>query len=250
MSQHEIPEGREPVYTWKIEGPQPRDKQLPLFKHAGSGFVPSPLKVRMPVSEEQRQENMRRSREARRDIYGLRLGISEIKNNHGQRTTDNGQKTRSNRRALLARVHIAKKELGLREEEYRDILGRWMVSSAGTMTEDQLVELDRYLQRQGWQPKPARNADSGVQNNYNIYYEKWAQQLGHRAGMGSPGQLAMIEALWDQLAWYWNKNGGGDRKAALRGFLLGRFKAEHLAFLKFEAAGQVIEAMKAILSRG
>jgi hypothetical protein len=54
----------------------------------------------------------------------------------------------------LARIHIAKKELALSEESYRDIL--WLnfkVRSAGELTEQQATELIKLFKAKGWEPK-------------------------------------------------------------------------------------------------
>ena len=78
---------------------------------------------------------------------------------------------------------------------------------------------------------------------------KW-QALGTRPGMASPAQLALIDTIWDELAWYWNADGTGDRLKALHGFLARTCRGvETMRFVSFEEAGRVIEAMKAIASR-
>lgn len=57
------------------------------------------------------------------------------------------------RLALLAKVHIAKKELGLTEIEYRDIVGRYRVESAAFLSIRELEELVGYFTFCGWKPK-------------------------------------------------------------------------------------------------
>jgi len=58
------------------------------------------------------------------------------------------------RRGLLAKVHIAKKEMGLNEGEYEMILRSFKVSTAADMTIRQLENMVELLKRYGW--KPAR----------------------------------------------------------------------------------------------
>lgn len=56
--------------------------------------------------------------------------------------------------AKLAKIHIAKKELALSEEAYRDIL--WLnfkVESAKELTEQQAQELINLFKAKGWVPK-------------------------------------------------------------------------------------------------
>ncbi len=67
----------------------------------------------------------------------------------------------SKRNALLATVHIAKKELDMDDVTYRDVLQAQIgVSSAGDATDKQLVRLVAYLRDCGWsdnRPKEAKH---------------------------------------------------------------------------------------------
>lgn len=58
------------------------------------------------------------------------------------------------RRALLAKVHIAKKNLCLPDDEYRSILERFGKESAGKLTVAQLEELVKYFIFLGWKSAP------------------------------------------------------------------------------------------------
>lgn len=56
----------------------------------------------------------------------------------------------------LAKIHIAKKELGLSDEAYRDILRlHFRVESARDLTDRQATVLLNRFKAQGWQPKVA-----------------------------------------------------------------------------------------------
>ena len=57
------------------------------------------------------------------------------------------------RRAMLAKVHIAKKELCLTSDEYEMILKGFKVASSGDMTLNQLDILIAYMKRLGWKGK-------------------------------------------------------------------------------------------------
>jgi len=58
--------------------------------------------------------------------------------------------------SALARIHIAKKELALTEESYRDILRlNFQVESAKDLTEQQAMALIGLFKAKGWTPKPA-----------------------------------------------------------------------------------------------
>lgn len=56
------------------------------------------------------------------------------------------------RRGLLAMVHIAKKDLCLRDDEYEMILKGFRAASAGELTIPQLERLVKYLTKLGWKP--------------------------------------------------------------------------------------------------
>jgi phage gp16-like protein len=63
-----------------------------------------------------------------------------------------GEKTR---RVLLAKVHIARKQLGLEEGDYRDILAaRYRRTSAAELSIWQLEDLVRWFREKGWTPRP------------------------------------------------------------------------------------------------
>jgi phage gp16-like protein len=54
------------------------------------------------------------------------------------------------RRAMLAKVHIAKKDLGIDDEDYRDILQeQFGVRSAGALNDRELEQLVRWFQSKG-----------------------------------------------------------------------------------------------------
>ena len=60
------------------------------------------------------------------------------------------------RRGLLAMVHIAKKDLALKESEYEMILQGFKTESSGDLSIPQLERLVKYLKRLGWKPVRSR----------------------------------------------------------------------------------------------
>lgn len=64
------------------------------------------------------------------------------------------------RNSLLAKVHIAKKALGMEEEAYRDLLEATTGKrSAGALSVRQLVQVVEVMRKRGWSdedPRPAR----------------------------------------------------------------------------------------------
>jgi hypothetical protein len=61
---------------------------------------------------------------------------------------------RVRRRARLAMIHIAAKELGISEEDYRTLLAdRFGVSSAARLSTDEMERLLEHFSGCGWRPK-------------------------------------------------------------------------------------------------
>lgn len=84
---------------------------------------------------------------------------------------------KAQRRGLLAMVHIAKKDLGLREDEYEMILRGFGVASSGELNIPQLERLVKYLKRLGW--KPVRKRRRG--HDAASYHRAEAQREALRA---------------------------------------------------------------------
>jgi len=61
-------------------------------------------------------------------------------------------KVAEQRRGLLAKIHIAKKDLGLTPDQYAAILSGYKVESARDLTIPQLESMVRYLKYLGWRP--------------------------------------------------------------------------------------------------
>lgn len=60
------------------------------------------------------------------------------------------------RNGLLAKIHVAKKQLGLTDDQYEAVLQGFKAASAGEMTIPQLEELVKYFKRLGFRPVRAR----------------------------------------------------------------------------------------------
>lgn len=118
--------------------------------------------------------------------------------------------------AMLAKIHIAKKELGLQEAEYRALLLRvGRVESARDLSDKAAAAVIAELKRLGWAPAaskrpPAERAD-----------------------------IRKIYALWGAL------HSGPLDRAALRAWVKRRFDVSAPEFLKPPAAREAIEQLKA-----
>jgi phage gp16-like protein len=118
--------------------------------------------------------------------------------------------------AMLAKIHIARKELGLRETEYRALLQRVAgVESAKDLSDRTATAVIAEFKRLGWAPKeskrpPAERAD-----------------------------IRKIYALWGAL------HAGPLDREALRAWVKRRFGVSAPEFLKPPQAREAIEQLKA-----
>jgi hypothetical protein len=134
---------------------------------------------------------------------------------------------------LLAKIHIAKKELGLDDDLYREILSsefaclpvRQGVRSSKDMTDQQAIKLINIFKEKGWVPKSKP--------------KKYDDQKGDIYS-ASPKQKRMIEVLWH------NVYRGNSETLHLRQFLFNHFKVSDIRFLDKDKAHMAIEALKAM----
>jgi len=138
------------------------------------------------------------------------------------RTTDSG------RRALLAKVHLAKKDLALTDDSYRDRLQQVTGHrSAADCSEPQLVAVIEAFKALGWKDKPAR-------------------RVGARPLADSP-QARKARAQWLSL---WNLgviDDAGER--ALAAFVTRQTGREDLRFCDATQLNKVVDGLKAMLAR-
>lgn len=126
-----------------------------------------------------------------------------------------------NRRALLAMVHIARKDLGLDEDTYRDVLERVTGrASARDLDERDLSKVIDAFKVKGWQPKAGKRH---VTKSDKPYVRK-------------------VYALWGEL----HRKGivKGESRGALRAFVKRTTTATDPEWLTLDQAMTVIEALK------
>jgi len=144
------------------------------------------------------------------------------------------KKPKTPRQRLLAQVHIAKKELALDDATYRDILGGYGHESAGEMTDKELRILVEHLKQRGWKPKRPKSAKQNHGWGKNKY-----KNLGYRAGEKASGrELRTIEGLWSRVSRAENK------AAALRTFLVRRWKIGDITWIDCDQAPKIINVLK------
>ncbi|GAB3452024.1 gp16 family protein [Insolitispirillum peregrinum] len=126
------------------------------------------------------------------------------------------------RRAMLAKVHIAKKALSLDEETYRAVISRMSkgkATSASTLSDTGLNDLLQEFKRLGWQ----------------------AQKAAPRTAAKDP-LAGKVRALWIALA---EAGVVRDRsEAALRGYVQRMTGTSDLRFCDAGQKGRLIESLK------
>lgn len=139
-------------------------------------------------------------------------------------------------RAVLAKIHIARKALCLDDDDYRDILERITGHrSASEIGPDQLLPLQRELRRLGW--------DGYLLRRDEVPPLKY-KELGHRPGRPSPAQLRMLEARFKNIRGFADINPDG----AFRAFLEKRFRISDARLLddsSYEAALTAVKRLEA-----
>jgi phage gp16-like protein len=100
-------------------------------------------------------------------------------------------------KAQLAKIHIAKKELQLTDEVYRDILAlNFKVESAKDLTDRQAVQLLEIFRGKGWQVKSKKAAPGQKKRSGNFIAIK-------------PGPVAAqqrkVLAMWNELGYSMEK---------------------------------------------
>ena len=94
----------------------------------------------------------------------MNAGEEYKRNRSNTSATKTADKLQERRNRLLALVHIAKKEIPLSDDEYRDVIAYWGVDSSADMSIPELEELVKYFESLGFKKKvpDARDPGSGV----------------------------------------------------------------------------------------
>jgi phage gp16-like protein len=138
---------------------------------------------------------------------------------------------------LLAKIHIAKKEMGLDEETYREMIGQAVgnahVRSSKDLTNEQALKLIRLFKDKGWIPYAGRRPAPP---------KKYDDQKGDFYS-ASAAIKRKIEAMWHDLY------RGNEETKHLRQFLFNHFKVSDIRFLDRRTAYDAVEALKAMSRR-
>jgi len=137
-------------------------------------------------------------------------------------------------RKTLAKIHIAKKDLGLDGTQYEDVLrANSGKESAALLTDAEAAAVLDHFEQLGWKPRRRRKKKQGMALRF--------EGLAGRPGMASPAQLRKIEATWMTHPGVLEKN-----EAALRRFLINRFHVSGLRFIEDHQVGKILRAIESI----
>ena len=126
-------------------------------------------------------------------------------------------------KSKLALIHVAKKQLGLSEDDYRSIL----VLFGGVETSADLTD-------GGFERVMARFQALGFNSTST------AKPLPKRANMASPAQTSLIRHLWHDYT------SGAGTDVSLGKWLEGHFHVSSIRFVTAATAPKVITALKAM----
>lgn len=123
-------------------------------------------------------------------------------------------------------LHVARKQLGLSEGEYRAILvRRGGCESSADLDEDGFQRVIEYMTALGFR-------------------STWTKRtFGNRLGMATPAQVELMRKLWTEY------HGPDDREASLNAWLAKFHKVSALRFVTAEKAKAVLAALRAMAAR-
>lgn len=132
------------------------------------------------------------------------------------------------RRMLLAKIHIAKKDLGMEDDDYRALLSRVTgKSSSKDLKESQMIELLDEMKKLGFKGAPGK----GVK----------------RSDPEDDPQARKIRAMWLTLHQMGEVQDGGEE--SLRKFCKRVAGIDHLKWLSGKEADEIIKALRGWIKR-
>lgn len=127
----------------------------------------------------------------------------------------------------IALIHVAKRDLGLDDDSYRDILTRFgRVTSAADLDAKGFYAVMKYL------------TALGFRSNWTL------RTYGYRPTMATPPQVDLIRSLWRRYI-----GAADENDAELNKWLHHSQKISSLRFVDNKKAAKVISALKAMVAR-
>lgn len=123
-------------------------------------------------------------------------------------------------------IHTIKTAAGISDDEYRDMLGAFGVSTSKDMTGAQAIELISKLECIGiaagtWKPRKK---------------EKRFDKLGFRPGMATPAQLRHLEGLWVSVS---RQPTLHEKQASFNVFLNNRFQIGRIEWINEDMVAKI-----------
>lgn len=152
------------------------------------------------------------------------------------------------RRAMLAKVHLAKKELGLAEADYRAVLYRvTQHESAAALSDAQLEAVIGEFKRLGWQQKSRSVPSSGSDLKAGRAVQSGSRIPGATARPADHPAARKARSLWISLAQLGVVR--DSREAALEAFARRQLGVERLQWADQGQVYKLTEALKAMAER-
>lgn len=152
------------------------------------------------------------------------------------------------RRAMLAKVHLAKKELGLAEADYRAVLYRvTQHESAGALSDAQLETVIAEFKRLGWQQRSSSNKGSGSDLKAGRAVQSGSRIPGATAHPADHPAARKARSLWISLAQLGVVRNSSE--AALEAFARRQLGVDRLQWADQGQVYKLTEALKAMAER-
>lgn len=137
----------------------------------------------------------------------------------------------------IQKIHIAKTELKMSEDEYRSVLSSFGVETSKDLSYQDADKLLEKFQQLGWKPKPknpvkGKDKSTWGKNNFS--------NLSKRPGkFATPEQLRMIEAYWKEVT-------GNDSRKSLNKFLKRITGIDNIEWLTRDKIRKIKKALEVI----
>lgn len=142
----------------------------------------------------------------------------------------------SSRNVMIAKIHLAKNQLGLDEDTYRSIISQTVgKDSAAKCTDKQLIKVIEAIKAKGWSDKKPRAKGDKTTKERKAYEN------------ANKPSISKIYALWGVL----QRSGKikSHDKAALDAFVKKYTHVDHVKWLDEEQARKIIEILKQMIAR-
>lgn len=142
--------------------------------------------------------------------------------------------------AQIQKIHIAKKELSISDDDYRSILSSYNAVSSKDLSREQADNLLNLLKQLGWKEKQKPKTERSESDKIKGTGKQKFEYLGNRGDeFPSPGQLRKIDALW--------KTHARDKSdSAMNNFIKRVTGLSNITWIKKEDVKKLIKAIESL----